>query len=207
MLWSGGATAIRPRPPPRPPPATAHPERRPGPAPPQAIGRTGGPGAGPAGIARRLRAPAAPWIRRRGDGLRAALPPALADSGPGVAVGPRGAATVGAGGRALAAAWLAGVAAVARAGARGSAADAFLGGAAPQVRARARPAGRDLRRAAHPHPPHRAAGRAVARGDRLGGLAAAQAEAVPLGVADDLAVGTGTAEASEGARAIAARLA
>jgi chloramphenicol 3-O phosphotransferase len=52
-----------------------------------------------------------------------------------------------------------------------------------------------------------AAGREIARGDRVAGMAASQAEMVHEGVGYDLEVDTGHAESLACARAIAARVA
>ena len=70
-----------------------------------------------------------PWIRIGVDDLLDALPPSLMDSGSGVAFGRQGEVTLGDGFRAIDAAWMAGVAAMARAGARVIVDDVFPGAA------------------------------------------------------------------------------
>ena len=97
-----------------------------------------------------------------------------------------------------------GVAATVRAGARIIVDDAFLGGAASQRRwqealGTLRVLWVGVRCASAV-----AAGREIARGDRVAGMAAAQAEAVHQGVAYDLQVDTTHTEALDCARAIAA---
>jgi chloramphenicol 3-O phosphotransferase len=54
--------------------------------------------------------------------------------------------------------------------------------------------------------PEIAVGREIARGDRVIGMAASQAEAVHQGVGDDIEVDTGQTESLDCARAIAARV-
>src|ERR1700685_1108292 len=68
-----------------------------------------------------------PWISLSVDDLVAALPPSLTDSGAGIAFGSQGEVVVGGGFREIEAAWMAGVAAMARAGARVIFDDGFLG--------------------------------------------------------------------------------
>jgi chloramphenicol 3-O phosphotransferase len=98
----------------------------------------GGSSSGKTGIARCLQAILPrPWIRIGVDDLLDALPPALMGSDSGVAFGRQGEVTLGDGFREIEAAWMAGVAAMARAGARIIVDDVFLGGAASQERIRA----------------------------------------------------------------------
>jgi len=104
----------------------------------------------------------------------------------------------------LEAAWIEGIAAMARARARIIVDEVFLGGAASQQR---------WKDALGPPPVlwvvrcdvGVAAGREIARGDRVAGMAASQAEVVHRGVAYDMQVDTTHTEALECARAIAAR--
>jgi chloramphenicol 3-O phosphotransferase len=85
----------------------------------QVIVLNGGSSSGKTGIARCLKAILPqPWISIGVDDLLDALPPSLTDSGAGIAFGPQGEIVVGAGFREIEAAWMAGVAAMARAGAR-----------------------------------------------------------------------------------------
>ena len=98
----------------------------------------GGSSSGKTGIARCLQAILPqPWISLSVDDLVDALPRSLTDSGSGIAVGQHGEVLVGGGFRELEAASMAGVAAIARAGARIIFDDVFLSGAASQQRVRA----------------------------------------------------------------------
>ena len=104
----------------------------------QIIVLNGGSSSGKTGIARCLQAILPqPWISLSVDDLVDALPRSLTDSGSGIAVGQHGEVLVGGGFREIEAAWLAGVAAMARAGARVIFDDVFLSGAASQQRVRA----------------------------------------------------------------------
>ena len=173
----------------------------------QVIVLNGTSSSGKTGIARCLKAILPePWISLGIDDLIAALPPSLRETGAGIAIGDRGDVTVGDGFREAEAAWLAGLAATARAGARVIVDDVFLGGAASQARLRAHLAGLAVLWVGVRCDPAIAAGREVARGDRVIGLAAAQAPVVHEGVAYDLEVDTGHAESLDCARAIAAHL-
>jgi chloramphenicol 3-O phosphotransferase len=163
--------------------------------------------AGKTGIARCLQAiRPEPWLRLGIDDLIAALPPSLRESDAGIVIGPGGDVTVGDAFREVEAAWLAGLAAMARAGARVIVDDVFLGGAASQGRVRAHLAGLAVLWVGVRCDTAIVTGRELARGDRVVGLAAAQAPVVHEGVAYDLEVDSGAAEALDCARAIAARL-
>jgi chloramphenicol 3-O phosphotransferase len=105
----------------------------------------------------------------------------------------------------LEAAWIEGVAAMARAGARIIVDEAFLGGAASQQRWRQVLGTLAVLWVGVRCDGAVAAGREMARGDRVPGMAAAQAELVHQGVGYDLEVDTTHTEALECARAIAAR--
>ncbi|WP_239062691.1 chloramphenicol phosphotransferase CPT family protein [Streptomyces sp. SID13031] len=133
-----------------------------------------------------------------------ALPPGLLDSGTGIAFGDHGEVEVGAGFREIESAWMTGVAAMARAGARIIFDDVFLSGAASQERVRTQLAGIEVLWVGVRCAPEIAAGREIARGDRTGGMAESQATAVHEGVTYDVQVGTGTTESIDCARAIAA---
>ena len=104
------------------------------------------------------------------------------------------------------AAWIAGVAAMARAGARVVVDEVFLGGAASQERWRSALAGLDVLWVGVRCDADVAAGRELARGDRIAGMAASQAELAHRGVVYDLAVDTTRAEALACARLIAERV-
>ena len=165
----------------------------------------GGSSSGKSGIARCLQAVLPdPWLVFGVDTLIQAMPAASRLSG--IEFAPDGAVIVKPEFRALEAAWIEGVAAMAGAGARIILDEAFLGGAASQQR---------WRRALGTLPVlwvgvrcdgAVAAGREIARGDRVTGMAAAQAELVHQGVGYDLEVDTTHTEALECARAIAARV-
>jgi chloramphenicol 3-O phosphotransferase len=173
----------------------------------QVIVLNGGSSAGKTGIARCLQAILSrPWIRLGVDGLVDALPPSLTGTGAGIGFGQRGEVTVGGSFRAAEDAWLAGVAAMARAGARVIYDDVFLGGAATQERVRAHLAGLDVLWAGVRCAPEVAAAREAARGDRIRGMAAAQATLVHVGVRYDVEVDTSDAEPLACARVIASRV-
>ncbi|MGW4394019.1 phosphotransferase-like protein [Amycolatopsis nivea] len=126
-------------------------------------------------------------------------------SNAGIEFAPDGQVIVGPEFRALEAAWIEGVAAMARAGARVIVDEVFLGGTESQKRwlkalgdLRVLWVGVRCDSAI-------AAGREVARGDRVIGMAADQAEAVHRGIVYDLEVDTTRTESLECARAIAAQ--
>ncbi len=173
----------------------------------QIIVLNGGSSSGKSGIARCLQAILpAPWITLGVDDLIARLPPSLLDSG-GVTFGQQGEVTVGEGFRQVENAWMTGIAAMARAGARIILDDIFLGGRASQERTREHLTGLDVLWVGVRCAPEIATGREIARGDRVRGMAASQAEVVHEGVAYDIVVDTSHTESLECARAIAARLA
>jgi chloramphenicol 3-O phosphotransferase len=173
----------------------------------QVIVLNGGSSSGKTGIARCLQAILPqPWIRMGVDDLLDALPPSLRGSGSGIAFGPLGEVTLGDGFRAIEAAWMTGIAAMARAGARIIIDDVFLGGAASQERIRAHLEGIGVLWVGVRCDPEIAVGREIARGDRMIGMAASQAEVVHKGVVYDLEVDTGQTESLDCAHAIAARV-
>lgn len=99
----------------------------------QVVVLNGGSSSGKTGIARCLQAILPqPWIRLGVDNLVDALPPSLTGAGAGIGFGQQGEVTVGGGFREAEDAWLAGVAAMARAGARVIYDDVFLGGRLPR---------------------------------------------------------------------------
>jgi chloramphenicol 3-O phosphotransferase len=173
----------------------------------QIIVLNGGSSSGKTGIARCLQAILPrPWIRIGVDDLLDALPPSLMDADTGVAFGRQGEVTVGDGFREIEAAWMTGVAAMAQAGARIIIDDVFLGGAASQERIRGRLEGLRVLWVGVRCDPEIAVGREIARGDRVIGMAAGQAEVVHQGVVYDIEVDTGQTESLDCARAIAARV-
>jgi chloramphenicol 3-O phosphotransferase len=147
-----------------------------------------------------------PWMSLSIDDLLRALPPSLMDSDVGVAFGEHGEVTIGEGFREIASAWMAGCAAMARAGARIIYDDVFLSGAESQARLRAQLDGLSVLWVAVHCNAEVAAGREVARGDRVVGGAASQASRVHEGVSYDLEVDTTSTEWLECARMIAGQV-
>ena len=166
----------------------------------------GGSSSGKTSIARCLQAILPrPWIRLGVDDLLRALPPSLLDSGSGVAFGQRGEVMLGDGFRAIEAAWMTGGPRWPWPG-RIIIDDVFLGGAASQQRTRGYLAGLEVLWVGVRCDPEIAEGREIARGDRVTGRAASQAETVHKGVVD-IEVDTSRTEPVDCARAIAARVA
>jgi chloramphenicol 3-O phosphotransferase len=173
----------------------------------QVIVLNGGSSSGKSGIARCLQAVLPdPWLAFGVDMLIQALPATSPISATGIEFATDGEIVVGPQFRALEAAWMVGVAAMAGAGARIIVDDAFLGGAASQQRWRRVLDGLQVLWAGVRCERVVAAGREIARGDRVTGMAAAQAELVHQGVAYDVQVDTTHTEALECARAIAVRV-
>ena len=173
----------------------------------QVIVLNGGSSSGKTGIARCLQAILPrPWIRLSVDDLVEALPPSLLDQEAGIGFGQQGEVTVGEAFREVEAAWMAGVAAMARAGAPVIIDDVFLSGAASQERTRESLAGLEVLWVGVHCDPETAAGREIARGDRVTGMAAAQTAMVHKGVRYDVEVDTSRAESLDCARLIAARV-
>jgi len=108
--------------------------------------------------------------------------------------------------RALEATWIAGMAAMVNAGARIVIDEVFLGGAASQQRWKNALGTLQVLWVGVRCDARIAAARELARGDRIAGMAASQAEVVHRSVAYDLQVDTTHTEALECAQAIAARL-
>jgi len=101
----------------------------------QVIVLNGGSSSGKSGIARCLQAILPePWLSLGVDTLIEAMPVSSQTSASGIQFPPGGAVVIGPEFRALEAAWMAGVAAMAQAGARIIVDDVFLGGAASQQR-------------------------------------------------------------------------
>lgn len=124
----------------------------------------------------------------------------------GIEFAPDGEVIVGAEFRLLEAAWIEGVAAMARAGAGVIVDEVFLGGAASQQRWQKALGGLDVLWVGVRCEGTVAADREVARGDRITGMAVTQADVVHQGVMYDLEVDTTHAESMQCARTIAARL-
>ena len=138
------------------------------------------------------------------DTLIQAMPAASRLSG--IEFAPDGAVIVRPEFRALEAAWIEGVAAMARAGAPIILDEAFLGGAASQQRWLTALGSLRVLWVGVRCDGAVAAAREIARGDRITGMAASQAELVHHGVRYDLQVDTTHTEALDCARAIAARV-
>ncbi len=165
----------------------------------------GGSSSGKSGIARCLQAVLPePWLTLGVDTLIDAMPSTVDD---GIDFASDGGVNVGSGFQRLENAWMAGVAAMVRAGARVIVDDAFLGGAESQRRWREALDGLEVLWVGVHCDGVVAAGREMARGDRVAGMAEAQAEAVHRGVVYDFEVDTGLNEALVCAREIAARIA
>jgi chloramphenicol 3-O phosphotransferase len=173
----------------------------------QVIVLNGGSSSGKSGISRCLQAVLPePWLALSVDTLVEAMPAAMRASDAGIEVAADGGVVVGAEFRLLDAAWAAGIAAMARAGARVVVDDVFLGGTASQQRWQRALAGLDVLWVGVRCDSAVAAGREIARGDRIGGMAASQAEAVHEGVAYDVVVDTTHTESMTCAHAIAAQV-
>lgn len=169
----------------------------------QVIVLNGGSSSGKSGIVRCLQAVLPePWLALGVDQLIEAMPA----SGAGIEFAPDGGVHVGPEFRAVETAWMAGVAAMVRAGARVIIDDVFLGGAESQQRWRQPFAGLEVLWVGVRCDAAVAAGRELARGDRVGGMAESQAELVHRGVVYDVEVDTTHTEALAAAREIAARV-
>lgn len=174
----------------------------------QVIVLNGGSSAGTTTVARALQAVLPdPWLTFGVDTFVDALPPSLRDDpgGDGVSFGSGGEVVVGPEFRTLEDAWIAGVAAMARAGARIVVDEVFLGGAGSQRRWQRALDGVSVLWVGVRCDAAEAARREATRADRVTGMAATQAELVHRGVTYDLEVDTTSTGATECARTIAAR--
>jgi chloramphenicol 3-O phosphotransferase len=173
----------------------------------QVIVLNGGSSSGKTGIARCLQAVLPdPWLVFGVDTLIEAMPLSIRTSAAGIEFGADGGVSVGPEFRALEDAWISGIVAMARAGARIIVDEAFLGGAASQRRWKTALGPLEALWVGVRCDGAVAAGREIARGDRIAGMAASQAELVHRGVVYDLQVDTTQAEALECAREIAAHV-
>ncbi|USQ89664.1 chloramphenicol phosphotransferase CPT [Streptomyces phaeoluteigriseus] len=167
----------------------------------------GGSSSGKTGIVRCLQAVLPdPWLAFGIDSFVDSLPAKLQASDAGLAVAADGRVSVGADFRALEEAWTEGIVAMARAGARIVVDEVFLGGAASQQRWRKALGDMSVLWVGVRCDGAVAAGREIARGDRVRGMAVAQADAVHRGVSYDLEVDTSRTESLECALAVAARV-
>jgi chloramphenicol 3-O phosphotransferase len=173
----------------------------------QVIVLNGGSSSGKSEIARCLQAVLPdPWLALGVDSLIGAMPVSMQATDAGITFAPDGGVSVGPEFQALQAAWLEGVAAMVRAGARVILDEVLLGGAASQQRLRKVLTGLDVLWVGVRCDSAVAAGREVARGDRVQGMAVSQAEVVHQDVVYDLEVDTTDTESLLCARTIAARL-
>ncbi len=171
----------------------------------QVIVLNGGSSSGKSGIARCLQAVLTdPWLALGVDTLIQAMPGSARMSAAGIEIASDGEVIVGPEFCTLEAAWIAGVAAMAHAGARIIVDEVFLGGAASQQRWKKALDTLQVLWIGVRCETAVAAGREIARGNRVIGMAASQAEVVHQGVVYDLQVDTTHTEAWECARAIAA---
>lgn len=147
-----------------------------------------------------------PWLAAAVDTFVDSLPPSLLDTEAGIDFGADGEVSVGADFRRLEAAWSAGVAATVRAGAPVIVDDVFLRGKVSQDGWRRALSGLEVLWVGVRCDAAVAAEREAARGDRVAGMAASQAEVVHEGVEYDVEVDTASATPQECARAIVARI-
>jgi chloramphenicol 3-O phosphotransferase len=168
----------------------------------------GGSSSGKGSIARCLQAVLPePWLAFSVDDFVDALPAAMQASDDGIDFGPDGEVNVGPAFKQLDAAWSAGIAAMARAGASVIIDDVFLGGAGSQQRWIDAFGNLDVLWVGVRCAADVAAEREAARGDRAVGMAALQADIVHEGVRYDVEVDTTHAEPIDCARTIAGKLA
>lgn len=169
----------------------------------QVIVLNGGSSSGKSGIVRCLQAILPePWLAFGVDTFVAALPPA----GGVIEFAPDGGVSVGPEFRRLEDAWISGIAAMVRAGANVLIDEVFLGGADSQRRWQRQLDGVNVLWVGVRCAATVAAEREIARGNRVSGMAASQAEMVHRGMSYDLEVDTAHTESMECARRIAARV-
>ncbi|WP_371579359.1 chloramphenicol phosphotransferase CPT [Streptomyces sp. NBC_01314] len=173
----------------------------------QMIILNGGSSSGKSGIVRCLQAELPDqWLAFGADSLIDAMPARMQTSDGGIEISADGQVGIGADFRVLEQAWAQGVVAMARAGARIIIDDIFLGGAASQQRWQNILADLDVLWVGVRCDSAVAAGREISRGDRVRGMAAAQAGLVHEGVHYDLEVDTTHSESLTCARTIAAHI-
>ncbi|MET7636608.1 MULTISPECIES: chloramphenicol phosphotransferase CPT [Streptomyces] len=167
----------------------------------------GGSSSGKSGIARCLQAVLPdPWLSFGVDTLVEAMPASMRTSDSGIVFAPDGEVIVGPEFRTLETAWIEGLATMARAGARIIVDEVFLGGAASQQRWQQVLGGLQVLWVGVRCDAPTAAGREIARGDRVAGMAVSQADAVHRGMFYDLEVDTTHTESMECARTIVTRV-
>ncbi|MEO3809291.1 chloramphenicol phosphotransferase CPT [Sphaerisporangium sp. B11E5] len=157
----------------------------------QVIVVNGGSSAGKSEIVRHLQAVLPrPWLAFGVDSLIEAMPRSMQASDTGIEFAPDGGVNVGPEFMALQSAWMEGIATMARAGAGVIIDDVFLGGAGTQQRWRRVLDGLDVLWVGVRCDSAVAAERERSRGDRVPGMAAAQAQVVHEGVVYDVEVDT-----------------
>jgi chloramphenicol 3-O phosphotransferase len=144
-----------------------------------------------------------PWLHLGVDTLLDAMPQALLTSAAGIAFGADGSVRPGPAFRQLEVAWMQGIAAMARAGARIILDEVFLSGALAHDRWRAALEGVAVLWVGVHCDPAVATERERGRADRIVGMAASQAQLVHAGMAYDVQVDTSETSAVECARRIA----
>ncbi|MFE6667789.1 chloramphenicol phosphotransferase CPT [Streptomyces sp. NPDC057697] len=147
-----------------------------------------------------------PWLTLGTDTLVEAMPVSLTESETGIEFAPDGEVVVGPEFRTLETAWIEGVTTMARAGAGVIVDEVFLGGADSQQRWEKALDGVRVLWVGIRCASAVATAREAARGDRVPGMAAAQADLVHQGVRYDIEVDTTRREPMECARIIAAHL-
>lgn len=173
----------------------------------QMIVLNGGSSSGKSGIARCLQAVLPdPWLSFGVDTLVEAMPASMRTSDAGIVFAPDGEVIVGPEFRTLETAWIEGLATMAHAGARIIVDEVFLGGAASQQRWQQVLGGLQVLWVGVRCDAPTAAGREIARGDRVAGMAVSQADAVHRGMFYDLEVDTTHTESMECARTIVTRV-
>ncbi|HEX8729513.1 MAG TPA: AAA family ATPase [Ktedonobacterales bacterium] len=146
------------------------------------------------------------WLRFSIDDLVEALPASLFTRSEGLTFGENGEVRPGPEFQRLEAAWMQGIAAMARAGASIIIDDVFLSGVAARDRWRTSLAGLSVLWVGVRCAPQVAAAREQARQDRNSGMAAAQAQIVHVGMQYDLEVDTTFASPRDCAERIAERM-
>jgi chloramphenicol 3-O phosphotransferase len=144
-----------------------------------------------------------PWLTFGTDTFVDALPPAMRDGDGGIEFAADGGVVVGAGFRALELAWITGIVAMVRAGARVIVDEVFVGQGESQGRWLDALGDLPATWVGVRCDPIVAAAREAVRGDRVAGMAVAQAEHVHTGVRYDVEVDTTLADAMTCAYVIA----
>ncbi|MFI7099722.1 chloramphenicol phosphotransferase CPT [Streptomyces sp. NPDC050161] len=147
-----------------------------------------------------------PWLTFGVDTLVEALPPTLMNTPAGLVLAPDGTVSPGPAFRALQDDWMRGIAAMARAGTGIILDEVFVGGRDSQQRWLAALDGLAVLWVGVRCAPAVATAREAARGDRIAGMAASQADLVHHGVHYDMEVDTGHRSAADCAREVAGRV-